>query len=97
MPLAGHEDVEEDAIRSNKQEADAKEADQEDPLPLPEVLPQIIQPHGRGHVHGVHHPRVTYQSPSTYQDQDIVVLSMSCSPEVVITYAKRDGPEMCSQ
>jgi len=44
MPLAGHEDVEEDAIRSDKQDADAKEADQEEHLPLPEVLPQVIQP-----------------------------------------------------
>src|SRR5438034_1213535 len=94
MPLAGHEDVEEDAIRSDKQDADAKEADQEDDLPLPEVLPRVIQPHRRGHVHGLHHPRVTPQSPSTHQDQDIGVLSMSCSPEVVGTYAKRGGPEM---
>src|SRR5215510_2148146 len=84
MPIAGHEDVEEDAIRSDKQGEDAQETEQEEDLSLPEVLPQVIPPHRRGHVHGLHHLRVTYQSPSTPQDQDIVVVSMSYSSEVIV-------------
>jgi len=78
--------VEEDAIRSDKQDADAKEADQAEHLPLPEVLPQVIQPHRRGHVHGLHHPRVTHQSPSTHQDQDIPMLQTT-SPHGVMRAA----------